>query len=37
MSLSENDILNGLGKVNTGNKNFGTVEIKRMKDIKVGI
>jgi hypothetical protein len=37
MSLSEDDIFNSLKKVNTGSKNFGTVEIKRMKDIKVGI
>lgn len=37
ISLSENDILNSIKKINTGNQNFGTVEIKRMKDIKVDI
>ena len=37
MALSEDDILNSIKKINTGNKNFGTVEIKRMKDIKVAI
>ncbi len=37
ISLSEDDILNSIKNVNTGNQNFGTVEIKSMKDIKVGI
>ncbi|MHA7058053.1 hypothetical protein ACWGOQ_0012600 [Aquimarina sp. M1] len=37
ISLSEQDIIAGINKVATGNKNFGTVEINRMKDIKVAI
>ncbi|WP_299241289.1 hypothetical protein [uncultured Aquimarina sp.] len=37
ISLSEQDILAGVNKVFTGDKNFGTVEIKRMKDIKVSL
>ncbi len=37
ISLSEDDISTGLKKVGTGNKNLGTVELKKMKDIKVAV
>ncbi len=37
ISLSEQEIFAGAQSVLTGDKNFGTVEIKRMKDIKVSV
>ncbi|WP_299216776.1 hypothetical protein [uncultured Aquimarina sp.] len=37
ISLSEQEIFAGAHRVLTGDKNFGTVEIKRMKDIKVAV
>ncbi|WP_298540451.1 hypothetical protein [uncultured Aquimarina sp.] len=37
ISLSEQEIFAGVNRVLTGDKNFGTIEIKRMKDIKVAV
>ena len=37
ISLSEEDILNSIKQVKTGDKEIGVVELKKMKDIKVAV